>query len=260
MPAIGWATAAVHAIDPEATVGSFAADHVISGDEAFADAVQQAAALAARGLVATIGITPTAPSTAFGYIESGETLSVDGAPDGHAITTFVEKPDPATARHYVDSGLFSWNAGMFVTRTATLLAHLARLQPTLHAGVMSIAADESALDDQWPSLTKIAIDHAIAEPVALEGGMAVIHASFRWDDIGDFAAFAALRDSDESTVWVDADGFATATDGTTIAVVGLHDVVVVRTPDAVLVTTRDHAQQVKDVPAALKTTNRDDLT
>jgi len=259
MPAVGWAAAAIHALDPEAVIGSFAADHVIAGDDAFADAIGQAVALAASGLVATIGITPTEPSTAFGYIESGEVLSVPGAPDGHSITTFVEKPDAATARHYVDSGRFSWNAGMFVTRTASLLAHLARLQPALYAGVTAIATDPSTLEVQWPALTRIAIDHAIAEPVALEGGMAVVPGTFSWDDIGDFAALAALRASDESTLWIDADGFATATDDTTIAVVGIHDVVVIRTPDAVLVTTREHAQRVKEVPAALQAADRTDL-
>jgi len=259
MPAVGWAAAAIHALDPEAVIGSFAADHVIAGNAAFADAVHQAVALADSGLVATIGITPTEPSTAFGYIESGEMLSVPGSPDGRAITTFVEKPDAATARHYIESGQFSWNAGMFVTRTEVLLSHLARLQPALHDGVVTIAADPSTLDALWPTLTRIAIDHAIAEPIALEGGMAVVPGTFSWNDIGDFAALATLRASDESTIWIDADGFAAATDDTTIAVVGLHDVVVIRTPDAVLVTTREHAQRVKEVPAALQAADRTDL-
>ncbi len=259
MPAIGWAAATIAALDPDAVVGSFAADHVITDDAAFSDAVQQAVALANTGLVATIGIAPTEPSTAFGYIEAGDASDVSGAPTGRAIRTFVEKPDAATARDYVDSGRFSWNAGMFVTRTQVLLDHLARLQPALHEGLAAVVADPDVLTDRWPTLTPISIDHAIAEPVSREGGMAVVPGTFGWDDIGDFVALAALRDSDASTVWVDADGFATATDGSTIAVVGLHDVVVVRTADAVLVTTREHAQRVKEVPAALRTSGRDDL-
>lgn len=257
MPAIGWATAVIHATDPDAVVGSFAADHVIGDDAAFAAAVTEAAALAAAGLVATVGIAPATASTAFGYIESGDRLDVVGAPHGHAITTFVEKPDSATAEHYLQSGRFSWNAGMFVTRTAVLLDHLARLQPTLHAGLVEIAADPAALPRVWPTLTPIAIDHAIAEPVSREGAMAVVPGTFSWDDIGDFAALASLRDSDPGTVWVDADGFALSTDDSTIAVVGLTDVIVIRTPDAVLVTTREHAQQVKQVPATLEATDRE---
>lgn len=259
MPAIGWAAAVIHTTDPGAIVGSFAADHVIGDDEAFAAAVTEAAALAAAGLVATIGITPAHASTAFGYIEGGDPLDVPGAPHGHAITTFVEKPDAPTAERYLQTGRFSWNAGMFVTRTAVLLDHLARLQPTLHAGLAEIAADPDSLPSVWPTLTPIAIDHAIAEPVSREGAMAVVPGLFTWDDIGDFAALAALRDSDPSTVWVDADGFALSTDDTTIAVVGLTDVVVIRTPDAILVTTREHAQQVKQVPAALAAAGRKDL-
>lgn len=259
MPAIGWAAATIHALDPEAVVGSFAADHVITDDAAFADAVQQAAALAGSGLVATIGIAPTAPSTAFGYIEAGAALAVPGAPAGRAISTFVEKPDAATAREYLDSGRFSWNAGMFVSRTAVLLDHLARLQPGLHTGVTALATDPSTLDATWPTLTRIAIDHAIAEPLALAGGMAVVPGTFGWDDIGDFGALSGLRASDESAIWIDADGFATSTEDSTIAVVGLHDVVVVHTPDAILVTTRAHAQRVKEVPAALAADGRGEL-
>ncbi len=259
MPAIGWAAAVIHATDPDAVVGSFAADHVIGDDDAFATAVREAAALAAADLVATVGITPATASTAFGYIESGATLDVAGAPHGRAITTFVEKPDSATAEHYLHSGRFSWNAGMFVTRTAVLLGHLARLQPTLHVGLVEIAADPDALPRVWPTLTPIAIDHAIAEPVSREGAMAVVPGTFAWDDIGDFAALATLRGSDADVVWIDADGLAISTDDTTVAVVGLHDVVVIRTPDAVLVTTCEHAQQVKQVPAALAARGREDL-
>ncbi|MGJ9421465.1 mannose-1-phosphate guanylyltransferase [Aeromicrobium sp. CF3.5] len=259
MPAIGWAAAVIHATDPDAVVGSFAADHVIGDDEAFAAAVREAAALAAAGLVATVGITPTTASTAFGYIESGDPLDIAGAPHARAITTFVEKPDSATAEHYVQTGRFSWNAGMFVTRTAVLLDHLARLQPTLHAGLVEIAGDADALARVWPTLTPIAIDHAIAEPVSREGAMTVVPGTFSWNDIGDFAALATLRDSDAGAVWIDADGLAISDDDTVIAVVGLHDVVVVRTRDAVLVTTREHAQQVKQVPAALKAAGRENL-
>jgi mannose-1-phosphate guanylyltransferase len=260
MPAIGWAAATIASLDPEAIVGSFAADHVITDDAAFADAVGQAAVLAGRGLVTTIAIAPTEASTAFGYIAAGAPLDVVGAPSGRAIDTFVEKPDAATAREYLDSGRFSWNAGMFVTRTDVLLGHLERLQPALHAGLLAVAADPSTLEARWPTLTPLSIDHAVAEPVSREGAMAVVPGTFGWDDIGDFAALAQLRDPDTSTIWVDADGFATATDDTTIAVVGLHDVVVVRTPDALLVTTREHAQRVKDVPAALRDTGRAELT
>jgi mannose-1-phosphate guanylyltransferase len=144
-----------------------------------------------------------------------------------------------------------------------LLGHLARLQPHLHAGLERLALvwdtpeRSSELEATWPTLTPIAIDHAIAEPVSLEGGMSVVPGVFGWDDIGDFAALHALEQtSSADVIWVDSDGLARAEDGTTIAVVGLRDVVVVRTDDALLVTTLENAQKVKDVPARLKSDGR----
>lgn len=266
MPAIGLVAAVIGAHDADAVIGSFAADHVIDDQVAFAEAIGQAVAVARTGLVTTIGITPTAPSTAFGYIESGELLEIDGAASARAVVAFVEKPDAATAATYVAGDAHSWNGGMFLTRTSTLLEHLARLQPALHEGLTTIAAAwdtdqrQHVLDAVWPSLTKIAIDHAIAEPVSLERGMAVVPGAFTWDDVGDFAALQDIgAASSHETVWIDADGLAIAEDGTTIAVVGLHDVIVVRTSDAVLVTNRGHAQRVKEIPAALRDRGRDDL-
>lgn len=266
MPAIGLAAAVIGAQDPDAVIGSFAADHIIEDQAAFADAIRQAVAVAGTGLVTTIGITPTGPSTAFGYIESGDGLSLPEAPDARSIRTFVEKPDLATAEAYVASGSHSWNGGMFVTRTDVLLGHLARLQPGLHAGLVRIAEAwdgprrQEVLEAVWPALTKIAIDHAVAEPVSLEGGMGVVPGSFTWDDVGDFAALQDVgAASSPDAVWIDADGLALSTDGSAIAVIGLKDVVVVRTADAVLVMPRDRAQQVKDVVAELRSRGRDDL-
>lgn len=266
MPAIGLAAAIIGASHHDAVIGSFAADHVIDDQVAFAEAIRQAVAVADQGLISTIGITPTGPSTAFGYIEAGALLDIAAAGSARAITRFVEKPDEATAIAYVADGDHSWNGGMFVTRTQVLLDHLARMQPGLHDGLTRIAAAwqqpdrQKVLDDVWPGLTRIAIDHAIAEPVSLEGGMAMIPGSFSWDDLGDFAALQDVgAASAPGTIWVDADGLTIAEDGTTIAVVGLHDVIVVRTVDATLVTTREHAQRVKDVVSALKDRGRDDL-
>lgn len=266
MPAIGLAAAVIGANHPGAIIGSFAADHIIDDQVSFAEAIGQAVAVAQTELVTTIGITPTGPSTGFGYIESGDHLPVAGAGSARAITSFVEKPDAETAARYVASGSYSWNGGMFVTRTDVLMGHLGRLQPGLHAGLTRIAEAwstpdrQSVLEEVWPQLTKIAIDHAIAEPVALEGGMAVVPGEFTWDDIGDYAALQDIgAASSPETIWVDAGGLAISDDGTTIAVVGLQDVIVVRTGDALLVVARDHAQKVKEVVAELKRRSRDDL-
>ncbi len=266
MPAIAVAAALIAERDPEAIIGSFAADHVVEDQAVFAAAVCEAVAAARTGLLVTIGITPVSPSTAFGYIEGGDALGLADAPSAQSVRRFVEKPDLETAQAYVASGVFSWNAGMFVVRASVLLDHLARLQPTLHDGVREIARSwhtpdrDEVLARVWPSLTKIAIDHAIAEPVSLEGGMAVVPGTFGWDDIGDFAALGDVgARSTDGTIFVDASGLVISAEGTTVAVVGLEDVVVAHTPDAVLVTTREHSQRVKEVSVALQELGRADL-
>lgn len=268
MAAIGLAAAVLAEREGDVVVGSFAADHVISGD-GFADAVAQAVEAARAGYVTTVGIRATGPSTAFGYVRSGAPLGVAGAPDARHVVGFTEKPDAETAAAYLATGEFSWNAGMFVVRAEVLLGHLERLHPTLHDGLRTIAAawdtDRRAevLERVWPGLVRIAIDHAIAEPVAAEGGVAVVPATFTWDDIGDFASLATLlpEAADGTRVLGDAARVLTVgSPGATVvpggerlvAVLGIPDAVVVETPDALLVTTRDRAQDVKSLVDAVR--------
>lgn len=266
MAAIGLAAAIVERRDPEAIIGSFAADHVIAEADAFRACVSEAADVARTGLLVTIGIAPTHPSTAFGYIRLGERLT--DFPTAHAVATFEEKPDAHTAGGYVDSGEYRWNAGMFVAGAGVLLDLLAVEHPDLAAGLRNIAAEPRRLDEIWPGLTKIAIDHAVAEPAAAAGRVAVVPATFGWEDIGDFAALGDLLPEAEgvrvlgnadAVLALGSNGLVVPTGGRTVAVLGLDDVVVVDTDDAVLVTTRAHAQDVKAVVAALKASGRDDL-
>lgn len=268
MAAIGLAAAVLAEREGDVVVGSFAADHVISG-AGFAEAVAQAVAAARAGYVTTVGIRASGPSTAFGYVRSGAPLGVAGAPDARHVAGFTEKPDAETAAAYLATGEYSWNAGMFVARAEVLLGHLARLHPALHDGLRTIAAawDTDArgavLERVWPGLVRIAIDHAIAEPVAAEGGVAVVPASFTWDDVGDFASLATLLpeapggarvlgDADR-VLTLDAPGATVVPGGERlVAVLGIPDAVVVETPDALLVTTRDRAQDVKAVVDAVR--------
>jgi len=270
MAAIGLATAVVAQRHGDVLVGSFAADHVISGD--FAGALAQAAVAAREGHVVTIGIAPRGPSTAFGYIRGGEPLGLDGAPAARRALGFTEKPDAATAAAYLDTGEYRWNAGIFVARAAVLLDHLAALHPALHDGVRELGrvwdtpGRDEALAEIWPALERIAIDHAIAEPVAAAGGVAVVPGDFAWDDLGDFDALAShllegdADDGARRVLAIDAAGPLVLGADRLVAVVGLDDVVVVQTPDALLVTTRGRAQRVKDVVDALRRTGRDELT
>ena len=265
MAAIGLAAALLERRDPDALMASFAADHVIVGDDAFRSCVREAAEVADSGLIVTIGIEPTGPSTAFGYIQAGPRL--DGFASACSVRTFVEKPDADRAASYVASGEYRWNAGMFVARAGVLLDELGLEHPDLAAGLRAIAADPSTLPTRWGDLTKIAIDHAVAEPAAVRGRVAVVPGAFGWDDVGDFASLAAILGPDKLQVLgdgelvtaIDASGLV-ATAGRQICVLGLEDVVVVDTGDALLVASRDQAQRVKDVVAALKASGRDELT
>lgn len=274
--AIGLAAAILWLRDPETIMGSFAADQVIGPVEVFQDAVAQAVATAATGRIVTIGITPTHPATGFGYIRSGRRLGVEGAPDALDVAAFVEKPDQKVAERYVASGRYLWNAGMFVAPVALMLEHLEANEPELHAGLMEIARawDTPERDEVmarvWPGLKKTAIDYAVAEPAATAGDVAVIPGTFTWDDVGDFAAIARLNPvKDASGITVigstprvyssDASGVVVTDTDRVIALIGIEDVVVVDTGDALLVTTTEHAQDVKKTVESLKATGADDV-
>ena len=183
------------------------------------------------------------------------------------MAAFVEKPSVEVATAYLAEGGSRWNAGMFVVRPTVLLDLLGEWHPEFAVALRGIAAQPDTLAEVWPSLPKIALDHAVAEPAADAGRVATVPASFAWDDIGDFDSLATLLEGERPVTVlgdatavhaVDATGLV-VTGGRTIAVVGLEDVVVVDTPDAVLVTSRARAQEVKAVVAALKESGRTDL-
>ena len=208
------------------------------------------------------------PSTAFGYIREGTELP--GLAGAHAVRQFVEKPTADVAAAYLATGEYRWNAGMFVVRPAVLLDLLAENHPGLAADLRAIAAGDKDLAETWPGLTRIALDHAVAEPAADAGRVAVVPGTFDWDDVGDFASLGDLLPPVEKGPRVlgdatlvralDASGLVVPAGGRTIAVVGLDDVVVVDTGDALLVTTRARAQDVKQVVDQLKADGRADLT
>jgi mannose-1-phosphate guanylyltransferase len=184
MAAIGLAAAVLGRRDPNAVIGSFAADHMISGDDAFLSAVTEAVAVARKGFLVTIGIAPSHPSTGFGYIKLGERLGFEDGPNARLVSVFKEKPDARTAAAYLKTGNYRWNAGMFVTKATFLMELLKEYEPEAHAGLEKIAAAwdtdrrQAVLDEVWPGLKKIPIDNAVAEPAAAEGRVAVVPATF----------------------------------------------------------------------------------
>ncbi|WP_298459453.1 mannose-1-phosphate guanylyltransferase [uncultured Cellulomonas sp.] len=279
MAAIGLAAAVLAQRHGDVVLGSFAADQVIQGTRAFEQAVREGVEAARAGYVVTVGIAASHASTAFGYVRSGAGLGLPAAPTALHAVGFTEKPDVATATAYLATGEYRWNAGMFLVRTTVLLDHLAEQRPALHAGLRTLAAAWDTPDrarvlaDVWPGLERIAIDHAIAEPVAAAGGVAVVPGDFGWDDVGDFASLSTLLPpvgdgadgarvlgDDDAVVRLDSLGsLVVAGSDRLVAVLGIDDVVVVDTPDALLVTTRARAQQVKDVVEAVRARGVDRL-
>lgn len=275
--AIGLAAAILHRRDPEVIIGSFHADHVIRGTRVFEFAVRDAVAVAREGYICTIGIRPSEPAVGFGYIKAGEPLHLDRVREASLVERFVEKPDLETAKGYVADGGYLWNAGMFIARAGVLLDELAANRPELHAGLIELA---EAWDDRerrgpvvdrvWPTLPKVAIDYAVAEPAAQRGRLAVVPGHFDWDDVGDFASLAKLinagRKNDLAVLGPNARVLSDAASGIlvsqtsrVISLIGVRDIVVVDTPDALLVTTAEHAQRVKNVVESLKVTGRGDV-
>jgi mannose-1-phosphate guanylyltransferase len=268
MAAIGYAAALLESQDPDAVMASFAADHVIGDLDLFEQAVALAADVARDDWLVTVGIRPTGPSTAFGYVRQGAALA--GHDGAYVVEEFVEKPSAEVARGYVAAGTYRWNAGMFVVRPGVLLDLLGVLHPGFAASLRDLAATPDRLEEVWPTLPKIAIDHAVAEPAAAAGRVATVPGEFAWDDIGDFHSLADVLggDGDDVQILGDAEqvraeaasGLVVPGGGRLVAVVGIDDVVVVDTPDALLVTTRARAQEVKAIVDRLRETGRADLT
>jgi len=274
--AIGLAAAILERREPGVIIGSFAADHVIRGTRFFTQAVREAVAVARAGYIATIGIRPSEAAVGFGYIHAPGVAKIDGAPTALEVDRFVEKPSSHKAQEYVDSGDYLWNAGMYIARASVILEELAKTEPELHAGLMQLAdawdtpARGAVVDKVWPKLKKIAIDYSVAEPAAAEGKLVTIPGEFDWDDVGDFASIAKLHSSgykkdlailgEGARVLSDSsNGIVVSEAGRTIAVVGVKDIVIVDTPDALLVTTTANAQRVKSVVDALRLAGRDDV-
>jgi mannose-1-phosphate guanylyltransferase len=267
MAAIGLAAAVLERQGDDVVMGSFAADHVIGDREAFGRAVRLAVEVARDGWLVTLGIEATYASTAFGYIHQGAAL--DAHHGAFAVEEFVEKPSAGEAEGYLAAGDFRWNAGMFVARPRVLLDLLAVDRPDFAAALRDLAENPGRVARIWPTLPRIAIDHAVAEPAASAGRVATVPADLGWDDIGGFDSLAPT-DPDPGAVRVlgdaglvvaeDSTGLVVPASGRVVVVVGLDDVVVVDTPDALLVTTRGRAQDVKALVARLQETGHADLT
>lgn len=248
---------------PDAVAMALAADHVVMDADAFRVDCLEAAALAADGRIMTLGIVPNQPSTAYGYIEPGETLGSDKA---RRLARFVEKPDAATAQGYLDRG-FLWNSGNFVFSTATMLAELERFAPQVLAGARAaLDAAKTDLDfirldpAAFAEITKISIDYAVMEKTDKAG---VLSADFDWSDVGAWDSIHEVMAKDGAdnvlqgpVVALDTSGSLLRSDDMLVTGIGLRDMVVVATRDAVLVAAKSEAARVKALVEELKQRGR----
>jgi mannose-1-phosphate guanylyltransferase len=248
--------------DEEATMAVFTADHVIRPVERFAESVQlacQAAEADDKALV-TFGVRPTWPHTGLGYIETTGPAS-DGV---YEVASFREKPDHQTARQYVDSGRYYWNSGMFVWQVKAIRQALQSLLPETMQALEPVAAAarrgedyQPALEEIYPNLEKISIDYAVMEKAQT---VRMVELSAEWLDVGSWPALSDVSDLDSDDNVVAAENTAlldtrrsivVGQDDHLLAVVGMEDCIVVRTPDATLVCNRNSAQQLKELLSRL---------
>jgi mannose-1-phosphate guanylyltransferase len=268
--AISLAAAVVARRDPDAVMAAFSADHLIGDEAEFISVIRQAEAAARHGYLTTVGIRPVHADVRFGYLRTGPPLVPEAqAGDARMVAEFREKPSLAVAREYLESGQYLWNAGIFVFAVKAFLGELERQKPDLHAGIAAIAKAwetpdrEKVLEQVWPGLEKISVDFGVMEGAAAAGRVATVPADMPWSDVGDFHSLGAALPTDESgnLLIADADQVITrdvkdavvvSTTGRVVAIIGLENVVVVDTPDAILVCSRDRAQEVKHVVDELR--------
>ena len=265
--AIAAATAVARQRDPDAVVLALAADHIILDPEAFRDTCLKGSAAAEAGSIVTFGIKPTEPKTSYGYILPGAPVGDTGV---KAVEAFVEKPDAATAARYLLDG-YLWNSGNFLFRADVLLAELAQFEPemaeAIEAAVAGATTDLGFLrlePNAFARAPQKSIDYAVMERT---DRAAVVESTFRWSDIGSWDALFDVRPRDGAgnvlhgdVVTVDAQDCIVHSEQRLTALVGVKDMVVVSTQDAVLVMPRVRAQDVKELVAKLKAGNRREAT
>jgi mannose-1-phosphate guanylyltransferase len=266
-PAAGLGTYCIAERDPNAVIAVLSADHHIANEYAFRESMRAAAHFAERGQIVTIGITPTYPSTGFGYIQRGAKIGDAYGLKAYRSEGFREKPDNATAEAFVKSGLYSWNAGMFIWQAATIRKEFVRQQPEMHAALTQLASDPQGANatELWSRCPKLSIDYAIMENAEQ---VAVIPIDMGWSDVGTWASLFDLlhKDANGSAIRSEVDGHIQIDSRNNLIVgdklvvtIGVEDLVIVETPDAVLVCRRDRAQDVKLVVDQLKQSGLEQL-
>ncbi len=268
-PAIGLGAIHLQRRDPKAVMAVLTADHFIRDVDRFQRALAAAARVAAEGHLVTLGISPSFPSTGYGYIKQGERLATVGEFDVFRVERFTEKPGPETAFRMVESGAYSWNSGMFIWRVERILDEFVRQMPALYgqlaqvAAVLGSEAYPSTLRRVWPEVTPQAIDYGVMEGAE---DVVVIPVDIGWSDVGNWSSMRDILPADEDGNVVVGEHLGIGTRDTIIfggqrliATIGLHDMIVVDTEDALLICPREREQEVREIVRRLGAADREDL-
>ncbi|MEM7034507.1 MAG: mannose-1-phosphate guanylyltransferase [Chloroflexota bacterium] len=265
-PCIGLAAIQMQQMDPNAVMASLHSDHFIAKEEVFRQALLAAEALAKEGYLVTLGIKPTHPETGYGYVQSSGKIGDYNGFAAYDVAQFLEKPDLPTAQRFLDDGAYYWNSGIFIWQISTLMESYQRYLPKLHEqleqlGQCVLANDP--IDPIWEQITPESIDVGIMEQAEK---VAVIPVDMGWNDVGSWAAIYDIHDADENKNVVLGSNYVGFNTTDTliqggerfIATIGLENVVIVDTDDALLVCDKDQVQDIKKVVNWLKE-NRTDL-
>jgi mannose-1-phosphate guanylyltransferase len=267
-PAIGLAAHILQSVDPNAVMGVFPSDHMISKPAHYLRFVRSAFKSASEGKIVVLGIQPRWPETGYGYIEFPKGVDA-GSLDPLPVRNFREKPDLATAKRYVKNGNFYWNAGMFFWKTSVLLDALREFLPktaTLLASLPAFANRRfsTQLKDVFPHCENISIDFAVLEKA--RGVVGCATDDFGWNDVGSWNALYELLPRDGSANVIRGEALAHSSsgnyidaEGKLVALLGVKDLIIVDTPDALLIADRSRAQEVGDVVKQLEKQRREDL-
>ena len=288
-PACALAAFLLERVQPEAVLGIFPSDHVVGDARRFHEVVAAGVQLAASGeRIVVLGVPPTRPETGYGYIERGHEVDSAAVPSNGvpawSVKRFVEKPDRNRAEIFFASNAYAWNSGIFLWSAKTLTNAIRQYCPDMVAPLEKIAAAYGTPEfaqvfaAEYGKCTDISVDFAVLEPRSKKGEAAseiyCLPADFGWNDLGSWSALHEFKadcspqllwqknvmdSADPGSITMDAGGNYVYAPGKVVSLIGVHNLVVVETDDALLVTTRDRAQEVGKIVAALRKAGREDV-
>ena len=216
----------------------------------------------------TVGITPTFPATGYGYIKFDKTLKKKKK----TVAEFKEKPDEETAKRYLASGNYVWNSGMFIWKASVILEKFEKLVPDIYADLCKIGdamgteTEVSVVNEIYPHIRRISVDYAIMEPSAANGDVLTVPGEFGWNDVGSWDMMNVLHSEDENgnillgdTIAINTKNTTIYSSGRTVTAVDVKDLVIVETPDAIMVCSKEKAQNVKLIVDELNAKSRKEL-